>query len=230
MYTIQQHKTKSGKVSSQWNLIKEATGELVTRCVSKVQANACLQELQSFINGKTNENHQAVDQKAPIQQSSESVDIRSDSGVIGSAKQPRADAASSSSNVSQTAGNTMVAQQNQGGSDSPSANEICRQKDQELDSKFKSFLHQSTERTRRRNERIIERSIEESSRNLERSIEESSRNLERVARVAFTAIGIAASVTGVDVGDLDFGTERTIHESNGFQLDQETIEVKSITI
>lgn len=183
----------------------------VARNLSKKTATLmCLQinKLQTTIKELSYEIHQTVNQEAQVQQRIESIDSRPDSGVDLCTKQPRTNEPSVGTDVFETTGNTLGITGGEKESSICGNDELSRQKNQELNQFFKKRIQSSFDSTKggiRRQHELAERQHE----------------------LTEFAIGIAASVTGIDVGFNEFGTETT-NQRPTRRLEQQTIDVNSV--
>ncbi|MGL5076358.1 MAG: hypothetical protein ACRDBG_11085 [Waterburya sp.] len=228
MYTIQQHTTKNGNLTNQWNLIKEATGDVISRFTSGKMAKACLQELQTLLKPNQNndsESNQEHNSVSTVQQASESVDSSPIDSDASSSELARRNPDTYSLVSPESSGTSLrdrlvektrqIAARKSGGAEN-----------QELDSKLPRFLQESVEATNRGMEQVFDgwRASNDGWRASNDGWRASNDGWRKANIIAGAAIGIAASAAGIDVGELRHSDSTRIQKSIR-QLDPETIDV-----
>ncbi|MGL6342584.1 MAG: hypothetical protein ACRC80_26005 [Waterburya sp.] len=208
--------SKSGK--TKYFGVKLENGFIV-EMRSKKAALAFMQEIDSKIKEYKDECNFKQSRGIQIQQPPKSYDILPNSGDGGSSSNNRTTPNLSSLNVPQATRDTLQPQLNQK-QRTFSSIVASRQKGEISNSQLPECIQRLFEDSKRTIEDIANQSRDIA--NQSRDIARTSRDIARIAEVA---IGVAASVTGVDVGVSHDRTERTIHAANG-NLEQTTIDVK----
>ena len=207
--------TKSGKQSPNWNVL-DVDGAVVTRCTSRVQALSLLELLNTklLLNEQPTIRQSDRDHRTEsLQLSDQSIDSESNLSVASGGERESADQYTSAHCVVDLEDpRDAVEYQKAKGERLKCAIERFREKNPQPRVQLPRFISDLAEDIKRNSQRIVDesRNIVEESRN----IVEESRNIveesNRIAKIAEVAIGIAASVAGVDVRESDPGEAERI--------------------